>query len=1118
MNLSGLSYLQFSLVDGFVLVYMFMRVHMVRGWAEINPISVMRLSPRNRGSGVVTLVGFYSCVFASALFLAKDAIMAGQELDDVALCRTAVYLQQKVTPLDSEQQPGINKGLALWDVGSGLQLLALGCVMCNWASATVQQMLGASTLMRSSTGKGMLGFGAIGLVGAVVSHGVAFHSYGDDSASARSVARIVSSVFFIGFLGALAYTTWFLTRILRHAVARDSAATASLVHSTFTHSGGYPMATMKYLLSMQMLSFMRDSAVHMCVLLFLRALFFMAFDISYLTPQQLAISNLAENNVFTGIGTLAASLMSAVAVQTLLPARQHVVGAVLAKAATELEDSPGARLAFIDGQHLSSAGRLHGSGGSMMPVPKLAGSMSSRNHSLSNAGGDATLRSRAPTTASLAVEKATGGSWGVAASARQLNSSIPAVPAQASSVYEKPPFGDYSVDGHYAPTADSAQSNTNYLDQIPYIDRSERENSFFSQGPWTHPVTRTMSPHPFSESTTTDGVLNSSNASVPHAANNSTTSNPFVNSRKSPPQQQRMEEHVPNSSFIFSDEEDDDRPRTSRAQQADSAFIPLSSSNVALNSSNAALSRSTVALTQRDPADRSASGSNDLTDSIGSNMTRPSNGQSLHAEALTDAAMSPTAAMPTDGEQRPDSIVSSYIRPDNGGSLPMIRRLFVGDNRPPSFVSADYQYEPGESGNIRVIATSPNNPFEDAMGSPMQPDQSRTHVPSVYVADANAEASDSRDLSTPGPILIRKGSKASVRRKGTVERRHKKADNSNEPIAESGSGDSSSRSSSDGNNNSNAGEQPEKMSQRVTRMSAFSGAPIKLAALLGKASASHKDKKADPKMSSTAGNAIASPPLDDMKRDSSTISNIDWDQSRSKHASEVSAAPAAGPFAADPHGHRHQFRRLSRDPPSSNMAEGGGGGGGGASLPSSLFKGSVSSIGSQQSNDVFASFASMHSTGGGGNDAFYTPEASLAQINNPDQAAPPRKLQTSDPDILATPVASMPASEERPSTAPTSASAGYRHTMEATSSRELAQGVDDDEDRAATHGPSSSATPKRNSIRMRRAQTLRKAVDTDALAIETSIHASENDEYADALMSAMPMPEPSSLSGNRVIL
>ncbi|KAJ1661767.1 hypothetical protein EV178_006417 [Coemansia sp. RSA 1646] len=1148
MNLSGLSYLQFSLVDGFVLVYLFLRVHMVHGWSEINPISVLRLSPRNRGSGLVTLLGFYSCVAASALFLAKDAIMAGQELDDVALCRTAVYVQQKVTPLDTQQLSGVKAGLVLWNVASGLQLLALGCVMCNWASATVQQMLGSSTLMRPATGKGLLGLGALGLIGAIVSHAAAFHTYGDNTARARSVARIVGTAFFIVFLGVLAWTTGCVSRILRHAVARDPAATASLVHATYINDngGGYPMATMQYLLGMQMLAFMRDTAVNLCVLLFLRGLFFMAFDISYLTPQQLAVSNLAENNVFTGIGTLAASLISAVVVQTLFPIRQHVVGAVLAKASEELEDDPSARLAFIDGQHPSIGGgrRSHG----MIPVPKLAASLASRNHSLSNGGGDTTLRSRAPTTASLAVEKATGAVWN--SSSRQLNNSVPAIPPPSSLGNEKPPFGDFST-ADYMATGDSTRQNTNYLDQIPYIDRTDRENSFFSQGPWTHPVTRTLSPHPLSETATMDRT-NSSNSSVPQTASNGIiNSNPFAHSQKT--SQQQLDEHVPNSSFIFSDEEDDDdRPRTSRAQQTDSAFIPLSSSNVALNSSNVALSRSTVMLTQRDPADRSGSGSNDLTASIGSNMTRPSNGQSLHAEALMDAPMSPTVAMPTDSDQRTDSIVSSYIRADNSGGLPVIRRLFVDDHRPPSFVSADYQYEPGESGSIRPTPTAspPNNPFEDAMGSPMQLENNRSNVPSVYVADAatqhdtraDADAEDfldSRDLTTPGPILIRKGSKASVRRKGTVERRRRLADgsaqdrhqktvdSSTERMADAGSGDSSLRSSTDGNtaggmassnNSSGNSDPPEKMSQRVSRMSAFSGAPIKLAALLGKASNTNKDRKAlapaDSKRPGTAGSGVTPPP-DDMKRDSSTISNIAWDQTHSKHASEVSAT--AGPFAPDPHGHHnHQFRRLSRDLPP-HAAESG------ASLPSSLFKNSVSSIGSRTSNDVFASFASIHTTGGG-DDSFYTPEASLAQINNSDQnhreAADSWKHQTSDSDILAMPVARTTASEERPSTAPTSASSGYRHTMEATSREPAsAQQIDDDDD-ANVHGLSTSSGAKRSSIRMRRAQTLRKAVDTDALAIERSLHASENDESTDVLISALPMPEPSSLGGgiHRVIL
>ncbi|KAJ2760754.1 hypothetical protein H4S06_001566, partial [Coemansia sp. BCRC 34490] len=385
MNLSGLSYLQFALVDGFVLVYLFLRVYMVRGWAEINPVSVARLSSRNRGSGMVTLVGFYSSVAASALFLAKDAIMAGQELDDVALCRTAVYLQQSVTPLDTQQLDGVKRGLALWDVGSGLQLLALGCVMSMWASGTVRQLLGPTTLLRAATGWALLGLGGLGLVGAVVSHAAAFHSYGDDAGRARSVARLVSSVFFAAFLGLVAWTAGCVTRILRHTVARDPAATAALALATFGAHGAMevPMATMQFLVGMQMVAFMRDTAVHLSALLLLRVVFFLAFDISYLTPQQLAVSNLAENNVFTGISTLATALISAVVVQALFPVQQHVVGAVLAKAATEL-DGPRARLAFIDGQAstMSTAG---GDRSAMMAVPKLSASVASRTHSFSNA-------------------------------------------------------------------------------------------------------------------------------------------------------------------------------------------------------------------------------------------------------------------------------------------------------------------------------------------------------------------------------------------------------------------------------------------------------------------------------------------------------------------------------------------------------------------------------------------------------------------------------------------------------------------------------------------------------------------------------------------------------------
>ncbi|KAJ2234587.1 hypothetical protein GGH97_005759, partial [Coemansia sp. RSA 475] len=113
MNLSGLSYLQFSLVDAFVAVYMLLRVHDTQSWASINPISVLRQGRGTRLSTLVTMLGFYSSLAATVLFLAKDGIMAGNELDDVNLCRAAVYLLQQVTPPDEQQLPDVKNGLLL---------------------------------------------------------------------------------------------------------------------------------------------------------------------------------------------------------------------------------------------------------------------------------------------------------------------------------------------------------------------------------------------------------------------------------------------------------------------------------------------------------------------------------------------------------------------------------------------------------------------------------------------------------------------------------------------------------------------------------------------------------------------------------------------------------------------------------------------------------------------------------------------------------------------------------------------------------------------------------------------------------------------------------------------
>ncbi|KAJ2886167.1 hypothetical protein IWW38_005252, partial [Coemansia aciculifera] len=131
MNLSGLSYIQFLLVDAFVVIYLFIRIHSTGSWAGINPVSALR---SRRNDSLMRLVGFFSCVAASALTIAKDAIMSGQELDDVNLCRESVYLRQPVTPLDSVQLPGIKVGLLLWDLSSGFHLLALGCLLASWAS------------------------------------------------------------------------------------------------------------------------------------------------------------------------------------------------------------------------------------------------------------------------------------------------------------------------------------------------------------------------------------------------------------------------------------------------------------------------------------------------------------------------------------------------------------------------------------------------------------------------------------------------------------------------------------------------------------------------------------------------------------------------------------------------------------------------------------------------------------------------------------------------------------------------------------------------------------------------------------------------------------------------
>ncbi|KAJ2354023.1 hypothetical protein GGF43_003351, partial [Coemansia sp. RSA 2618] len=842
MNLSGLSYLQFSLVDAFVAIYMLLRVHDTQSWASINPIAVLQQGRPGRASAAVTMVGFYSSLAATVLFLTKDGIMAGQEMDDVNLCRTAVYLQQRVTPLDDQQLSGVKSGLLLWNLGSALHLISLGCMMYLWASAPLRRLLGRKAVMSTMGGITMLALGALGFAATIAAHFAAFGAMSDDTAKARSVSRIVSSAFFLAFMAPLAWVAARVWRILRHTRRRDPLATATLVSTTqkLHVQGGYPLATLQYLLGVQMLSFMNSSAVLLVLVLLLRVLFFLIFDISFLTPESTAIRNLAANNAYTGLGTLSSSLVSVLVVQILFPCRQEIMVDVLSMAAELAQPE---RTAFIDAQLKPGT----------MPMPRLT-MMASQDRILGNAS-DANSRSRAPTAASLAVEK--------------LMSSTNS-PANAEA--EK------------------------YLDEIPYIDRDARENSFFSQGPWSHPVTQTL---------TAMHTGDRDSSTVAGAGFGPAVAGAGYGSPQGSRNLEELVRSNTGSSLITVEGRQDMlrqavlKNEQSRSQVL-SAYVPLSSSNIALASAN---------------------GNTSFQSS--SAATTHQSGPSLHAEALQDP----------DNDARPDSIVSSYIRSDN--AMPPARRVFA-EPRPSSFVSEDYQYEPLSGGND----TRSKNPFDDvpesvpareagpefarAAGLEHARDAEPQSVyvaarPSIDVDGSDADGDDAQAQRGVGPILIRKGSKASLRRKGTLERRRqrnaKDADTAPKGGVES-NGSSTDSMASEPKSTPTVAPKPR---TNVSRMSAFSGSPTSLPALLER----HDSTEAVPKTVPEAA--------PEMRRDSSTISTIPWDQKKD--------------FARSAAVHQMQV----------------------ANQPSSLFRQSIgSAISSRHSNDLFASASSINAA----NDVF----------------------------------------------------------------------------------------------------------------------------------------------------
>ncbi|KAJ2720064.1 hypothetical protein GGI07_004837 [Coemansia sp. Benny D115] len=941
MNISGLSYLQFLLVDVFVGVYLFLHVFLSRGWVGLfSKTTALRLDPQSRLEGFVKSLGFASCLAGTLLFAVKDGIMARQEMQDVELCQASVYTGADVVPLDDQQLPGIRSGLLLWNIGTAFHLLALGCAMHGWASRGLAQVVGRARLMSGRAGLTMLSLGALGLVAALASHFASFGSI-DAMPRARSVARIVSSVFFMLFLVPLVWVSLKLARLVRTARARDAYAAAATVYAT-SHGEKQDQQQkvnaaadiIRHLVGVQILAWMGDAAALLTIVLLVRVVFFLVFDISFLSPSLGVVRELDANSTISGIAALASSLLPAAIVRLLFPARADILAASLVQVA-ELETEAAA-------SHGSSAGNGGG------------GANGFRSHSLSTAGGASghgvRQRSRAPTTASLAVENHPGL---VSEAVMPMPTPVPAEP-----------------------------NASNYLQQIPYIDRNARENSFFSQGPWVQPVT-----HTFSQTNSLISVSkNPSPQPPPHLEQivRSNTGSELITVEGRDAILRQIEDSE-SSAALFNEDSGNVNGKRGPQEQLSrslvtSTFIPLSSSNVALPHQSGNINASTR-----------VNDSTDLSASMASNMTHPS-GPSLRGEALQDPNIDYDDSNNSNNNNagdKHDSLISAYMRPDN--ALAMRRSVFAP--RASSFVSEDYQYEPapsgGDSSSVRSGVT--RNPFEERTSSrlhqtstPVASNVTSVFVPEPIEAELDNTEEDSVQALGNGPVLIRKNSKASLRRKNTLERRKRLHKTSDESAKSSAQASSSSATTSqdfvsndaelDGSLDTKALDQAaqdaEKSAQEKrartlkSRMSAFNGPPAGTArALALTANTNNAD--------TTTGGSL--------QRDSSTINTSDWNP-KSKHASDaslttgdviahriqprtVTAAMTSSPNAAT----SPSIRSLRLSPESDA-----------ASLPSSLFKHSIGSIG-RPSIDVFSSVSSFKSANMT-NDTFYTPESSIAQI------------------------------------------------------------------------------------------------------------------------------------------
>ncbi|ORX69239.1 hypothetical protein DL89DRAFT_293659 [Linderina pennispora] len=673
MNLSGLSYLQFLLVDAFVTLYLFWRIHETGSWSAINPLSASRSAAR--------MLAYYFCLIAMALFMGRDGIMAAQELQDV----------ESVSRIGLSGPAGIRQGLRLWTFGMAFLFLALGLVMLNWSSHSVKQVLGDNSPLGDVPGKALAGFGLASFIFTIVAHFVAN-------------ARLAISCFMLVFLGAM---IWVLLRRLQVA-----ATDRPQYRQT-------PLLNVIYLLEVQTLDYMKHSGILLALSMFAFVLMFMAFDISYLTPGQTVQRRLAGGNTTTGIGTLITAVIAI------------IVTSMLEK--VETMDSKN-RATFLGNSRPATAKK------SIRPGQQLFSKSRSRMHSNVS-------EAKAPLVQSAAMDQS------------------------------------------------DVDSTGNYLKHIPYIDRMTRENSFFGQGPWSAQIAQ--SNH---ESSHTSSVVI---PGTPQQLEQLVRSNTGSNIVSAEARQDMMRQSVLNNSSALFSESEASGSRYGYPHPNNSSLVQSSVNesgmvyppSVLPPSANLVLkSMSTTNSGHPSTYDSNPSvRSNQLPPTIGQRQISAQNGQlpmfpySSAAAAYTNDGFSITAHrdsnphLPSDSEQT--VITTAVLRP------PLSKRDSQLSDRVSSFAPETYQYDPITAGE-GAHSSETTNPFS-TLPRPESKSSERpasgqistaaalslTSISTAVVSDMSvANPSPSPPLipikSSPskGPVLIRKGSRASARRKNTLDR------------------------------------------------------------------------------------------------------------------------------------------------------------------------------------------------------------------------------------------------------------------------------------------------------------------------------------------------------------